>query len=403
MTDGRIDTWLLSIFAARVLMYANFMVYAACLPVLLHQWGMSATQAGTISSGFMLAYAGSLFVAAWLADRVGAKRVFLASAVLSTITALAFAFLARSYVSGLIFYTLAGSTQGGLYTPAIILFSDRYHSARRGTAMGYLIASTSIGYAFSLLVSGWCLHWSGYEAAFIATGILPILGTAVCWFALKDAPNHIPPRRERFALGRALRNRNVVYLVAGYTFHCWELLGMWSWTPAFFAAAAALTAHPGSETAQFGAYLTATMHVVGSFASASMGRLSDRLGRRAVLAAVAGGGALVSFSIGWLVEWPLYCLTLIGLVYYFLAIGDSPVLSTALSEATPSGTLGAVLAIRSLLGFAAGAAAPVAFGAVLDITNPDAALSSEWGWAFVTLGAGGLLAAVCAIRFRSEP
>ncbi len=395
------DRWIMMIFAARVLMYANFMVYAACLPLLLDEWQMSATQAGSIASGFMISYAVSLFVSSWLADHIGARRVFLWSAMLSAVTALLFGLLGRSYISGLIFYALAASTQGGLYTPAIMLFSDRYEAARRGSAVGYLIASTSVGYAFSLLLSGLALSWSGYEAAFVITGTLPVLGAVVSWIALRTTPNRIHPRSPSVRWKTALwRNRQARVLVSGYTFHCWELLGMWSWTPAFFAASAALAGH--GNAAQYGAYFTAAMHLVGSVSSASMGRLSDRLGRRIVLCYLAATSALVSLVLGWLIQWPIEVLFGLGLIYYFTAIGDSPVWSTALSESVEPAYLGSILALRALLGFAAGAVAPVVFGVVLDWTNPDGgAPVSQWGWAFVTLGAGGVLAAIAAAAVRS--
>ena len=164
------------------------MVYAACLPILLNKWDMSATQAGSISSAFMFGYAASLFVSAWLSDHFGAKRLFLLSAALSAISALVFGFFAHSYLSGLILYAIAATTKGGLYTPAIMLFSERYDTSRRGAAIGYLIASTSVGYAFSLVVSGLCLAWGGYRAAFIVTGCLPLVGLIFSWFALKKPP-----------------------------------------------------------------------------------------------------------------------------------------------------------------------------------------------------------------------
>ena len=62
---------------------------------------------------------------------------------------------------------------------------------------------------------------------------------------------------------------------------------------------------------------------------------------------------------------------------------------------------GAVLALRALLGFSAGAVAPIVFGAVLDLTNAAGAAPEVWGWAFMPLGLGGLLAAWCA--YRLEP
>ncbi len=401
MAVKQFDCWLIFVFISRIALYSNFMVYAACLPILLSKWDMSATQAGSISSAFMFGYAASLFVFAWLSDHFGAKRLFLFSAVLSALSALGFGFFAHSYLTGLILYALAASTQGGLYTPAIILFSERYDVSKRGGAMGYLIASTSFGYAFSLVLSGLCLTWGGYRAAFIVTGCLPSVGLIFSWFALRKTPNNIHRRVKRLGIISILqRNRNACLLIAGYTFHGWELLGMWSWTPAFFAAVISISGNSFGETAKFGAYLVASMHLIGALASVSMGRLADKLGRRVVLIYVAAIGACLSFVIGWLTMWPIILVVFLGLVYYFFALGDSPVLSTALTESVEPSHLGSILAIRALLGFSAGGIAPIAFGAVLDLTNSPNIVPETWGWGFMVLGLGGIAATVCAIYYR---
>ena len=75
---------------------------------------------------------------------------------------------------------------------------------------------------------------------------------------------------------------------------------------------------------------------------------SERYGLPVALAALS---ACLSLSIGWLVTWPVYALLCLGLVYSFAAIGDSPVLSVALTEVVGPGFLGVVLALRSVLGF----------------------------------------------------
>ena len=150
-----VDGWLLAVCAARALMTSVFMTYAATLPVLRGDWGMSATAAGSISTGFQLGYAVSLVFFSSLADRVGARRVFLGSAWLSAVSALAFALWARSYLSGLVLYTLVALSQGGTYTTAIMLLADRYPSERRGAAVGWLIASSSAGYPFRCSSRAW--------------------------------------------------------------------------------------------------------------------------------------------------------------------------------------------------------------------------------------------------------
>ena len=139
---------------------------------------------------------------------------------------------------------------------------------------------------------------------------------------------------------------------------------------------------------------------MGLLASSTMGRLSDFLGRRRVLLTLAALSTACAFVIGWLIASPVPVVASIGAVFGFTALGDSPVLSVALTEAVRPAYLGAALAIRSLLGFGAGAIAPLVFGAILDATNPQGVTPSAWGWAYVALGLGGLIAILCAYGLR---
>jgi MFS family permease len=132
-----------------------------------------------------------------------------------------------------------------------------------------------------------------------------------------------------------------------------------------------------------------------------MGRLSDRTGRRPILVTLAGAGAIVSFAIGWLVHAPSLILVPLVLAYAFVTLGDSPVLTTAISEAVRPGYLGAVLAWRGFAGFGAGAVAPLAVGLVLDAAGgAGASPAVSWGLAFVALGFGGAIALACALALR---
>lgn len=395
------DPWIYALCGGRMLFYSVFMVAAACLPVLRAEWGMTATEAGTVAAGFSFGYAASLLVFSGLADRIGAKRVFLISAALSVMSALTFGFFARSYASGLIFYTLSALTQGGLYTPAIMLFADRYAPERRGTAVGWLIASNTLGYGFSVLMAGAMLALGGYQSAFIIAGVLPLPGFVICWLALRGTDNVIRPRPAGGGIWRIMRsNATARRLVVGYTFHCWELLTMWAWLPAFLAAGLGLGGTELGKATQIGAYLTAIIYLTGSFASWSMGTLSDRLGRRTVLLSTAILSSAFSMAYGWLVDWPTMVLLVLGLAYTFVAVGDSPVLSAALTEAVDPASLGSVLALRALLGFSAGAVGPIVFGVIIDSTNAPGTTPDTWGWAFVAVGLGGLGAAWSAFRLN---
>jgi MFS family permease len=396
---------IVAICMARVFLFATFMTVAATIPLIIAEWRLSAAAAGAIVSSFTIGYAASLFVFAWFADHWGAKRMVCVSALAAAVTSLTFGLLARDWWLAMILYGLVGLAQGGVYTPLVMVLSDEVEPARRGSAMGWLIASTSIGYAASLIVAGLGIAFGGWKAAFALTGILPAVGAVILIAALAPVPSQVHPRpRETRLADELLRNKKGRLLIAGYVAHSWELLGMWAWISAFLATSLALRGMEAAGSTVSGAYLAGALHLFGATAAFTMGRLSDRTGRRPILLALAGAGAIASFAIGWLVGLPPMVLVPLALAYAFVCLGDSPVLTTALSEAVRPGYLGAVLAWRGLAGFGAGAVAPLGFGLVLDAaTAADLGPAMSWGLSFAVLGLGGVVALACAGALRPRP
>ncbi|AFM24611.1 MFS transporter [Desulfomonile tiedjei] len=403
MKRTKFDGWLAGFCAARVFNGFVFMTYAAALPLLEKEWGMSALQAGAIASGFQLGYAISQVVFSSIADRVSARTVYLGSLFATGICSLAFALWARDFVSGLILHTMVGVALGGTYTTGVMIIADQYESANRGMAVGFFIAGTSCGYALSLAISGITLPIGGYKLSFFLTCLGPMLAWLVAWITLRHTVVHVRERQSGQNFTReVLRNRRAMLLICGYSFHNWELQGMWSWTPAFMAACMGAAGAVGAKAAGTGANIVALFHVTGLVASFSMGTLSDRFGRARVMLALATVSMMCSFTFGWSLGMPSFVVIGIGVVYALSSIGDSPVLSAALTEVTEPSYLGSALGLRSLVGFGGAAIAPLAFGAILDWSNPlhnGHRLYLTWGWAFSVLGLGGLGAVWAVYRY----
>ena len=403
----RLDLWLFGICSSRVFTHLVFMTYAAALPLLQREWGMSAAAAGSISTGFHIGYGISLVIFSELADRMGAKRVFLWSSLCSAAASLLFAIFARGYYSGFILYSLIGISSGGVYTPGLMMIADRYPAMGRGKAVGFFIASTSLSYAISLAISGAALPWGGYRTAFVMTCSGPLVGSLLAWKTLASTPNRVFPRsREQKFSTEVMGKKSAVLFIVAYILHSWELLGMWAWTPAFLSACFMVKGSGAWTAAAGGAYIVGLFHFTGTFASLSMGTLSDRLGRALVILLVGGIGAACSFTMGWLIGFPLILVVAVGMVYAFSAIGDSPILSAGLTESVVPSYLGAAFAVRSFFGFGAGSISPLVFGALLDWANPgysDAGMYVTWGWSYGVLGLGGLGVVVAVyILYRSK-
>ena len=94
------------------------------------------------------------------------------------------------------------------------------------------------------------------------------------------------------------RNRRGMLSIWGYTFHNWELLGLWAWLPAFLTAALVFHGHenPAALALMF-AGLTYVANIAGSIIG---GTMADRWGRVQTILLWSCVSLALSFSIGWL-------------------------------------------------------------------------------------------------------
>ncbi len=401
--------WLLWLCASRTSFALMFTAYAAAIPLLKPDWGMSAGEAGLIQSAWHGGYLFSLVAVGFLADRYGAKRVFIFSSIASSASAMVFALFAESFLSGLILYGLTGLFSGGSYTPGLTLIAERFQSSGRGRAMGFYLAAASAGYALALVITGALTPLIGWRGAFIVNAAGPLFGTLLALHALRATPNVVHPRATGHAAEKPVRvilaNKPAMQVTWAYTFHSWEMLGLKAWMPAFLSAAAAYSSgSSATAAASLGAGLAAIAYIGSMGGSVTGGWLSDRMGRTWTMLVLATTSACCSLLLGWLIGLPLWLLVILCAFYSFTAVGDSSVFSTAVTELVPPRHLGAAYSVRSVLGFGAGAIAPWTFGLVLDAAGAaQASPVVTWGLAWCSLGVIALLSPVATWRLRQMP
>jgi len=382
------------------------------MPILRQDWAMTAEQAGMVQSAWHLGYMVSLFAMGFLCDRYGARRIYMLSGVAAAVSALVFAGLASGFASALALHGLAGLCSGGSYTPGLTLIAERIPATIRGRAMGFYLAAGSLGYALSILLSSALLPLGGWRLAFWATCAMPALGLAFSVFTLAGTPNVIHPRARHVGMAKDLRqvlaNRPALLSMLAYMFHCWELLGMWAWLPAYLAAAANLGVTDPTRSAGavgFGVMLSGLTYFSSMCGSLLGGGLSDSWGRTRTILVFAVVSLLVSLGFGFLFHWPFGVLFAIAALYNLAAIADSSVYSTALTELVEPRLTGAAYAVRSIMGFGAGVMSPWVFGLVFDLgarLRPgDDALGWTLGWLSLALGA--LPAPVLILMLRRRP
>jgi MFS family permease len=403
MTDGR---WIASLCLARAGFALIFVAYSASLGLLKQDWGLSSAQAGLIQSAWHAGYLVSLFAIGFLADRYGAKRTYLATSIAACTSGLAFALFADGFASALLLHGLAGLCSGGSYTPGMTLVAERFPALRRGRVMGYYLAAASLGYALSLWLSSVLIVTAGWRTALLACALGPVAASLLSAWVLRDTRNvvhpagHANPLR---ALGEVWRNKPAMLAVWAYTFHSWELLGMWAWLPTYLGVVFARGGAGGSGLAGLGIAFAALTYLLSMAGSIGGGMLSDRLGRTAVILLMSLASLVCSFTFGWLIAAPAWFVVAVAIVYNLTAIGDSSIYSTALTELVPGHCLGAAWALRSVLGFGFGAISSWVFGLVLDLGQGAGGLSADaaWGWAWTALGLGAILGPIATLRLRA--
>ncbi len=400
------NAWLAFLCASRVLSATWFVAYSAVLPLTQSAWGLSGRDAGMIQSAFHLGYLTSLFIVGFLADHFGAKRTFLVTGIAAWSSPALFIAFADGFWSAYWLHLLTGLCQGGTYTPALALINERVQRERRGRAMGFLLAASSAGYALCLGVCAAALAFTDWRGALWVVAALPLAAWIVGLAALHGTPNLVHPRPAGesllASLPAVLRNRRGMLSVWGYTFHSWELLGLWAWLPAFLTAVLAAGGASASGAAATALSFSALTYVANIAGSITGGTMADRWGRTQTILLWSCVSLALSFSIGWLTALPLALLVLLACVYNFAAIADSSVHSTVLAESVPPHYVGVAYAVRSVFGFGTGVISPVVFGWALDLAGGGKASGDAfaWGIAWTTIGLGGLLGPLATWRLQ---
>ena len=302
--------WLGALCTSRVLAATWFVAYSAVLPLTQIAWGMSARDAGIVQAAFHLGYLTSLFIVGFIADHFGAKRAYITTGVAACLSPWAFVLFADGFWSAVWLHAFTGLCQGGTYTPALALINHHVERARRGRAMGYLIAGSSAGYAICLGIAGLALQFTDWRGALAAVAVLPVVSWVTGVLVLRGTPNTIHPRPGGESLLASLpavwRNRRGMLSIWGYTFHNWELLGLWAWLPAFLTAV--LVFHGSENPATFALMFAALTYVANIAGSIAGGTMADRWGRTQTILTWSCVSLALSFSIGWLMAAPIILL-----------------------------------------------------------------------------------------------
>lgn len=354
---------LVALFCAGwAVIYADRTVLYPLLTVIAREFGLSGVQTGLITAAYFTLYVSAQLASGLLAERFGLKRMLVFFSLLSAAGVAGFGLAAVSYSALLGVAALHGAGAGAYYTMAYSISIHTVPDDLRGITSGAINGGMSLGLAVGLALAGPFYQATGsWRVPFLALAIPTFLVAALYQGMLREvrlgAPRSVPLRtmlRDPTLLRMSLSGFCVLY---GW----WVLL---SWGPVFFQT------ERGVSLTMSGLY-TLVIALTAIPSGLTMGRLSDRIGRKRVILALLPLMAL--------------CLTAVpqvesrtGMLAALLAYGVvgklawDPVgiawLGDYVSRTQP-GAVGAAVALFSFTGVLSAVIGPPVTGWIKDVTG----------------------------------
>lgn len=374
--------------AAEVLSMAGTFAFPGLLPVFFEEWALSTTEAGWIAGLFYGGYTAAVPVLMSLTDRIDARRVYIAGALIGAAGYLGFALFAAGFWSALGWWALAGMGLAGTYMPGLRALVDRLGRDRESRAVAFYTSTFSLGTAVSFALAGEAGRAWGWRAPFFIGAAGAVLAAAIAFFAVSPARPVQPEQPTRlFDFGPVLKNRRAMGYVLGYGVHTLELFAYRSWLVAFLAFSLSLGDGPAFLQPTLVAMIAALVAMVSSVLGQEV---AARFGRQRVIAAVMAATMIVAFGFGHAAPLPFVAVVAIALVYAALIQADSAALTAGVVSVADPQRRGATLAVHSVVGFAGAFVGPLALGIVLDLAG-GAGRSLAWGLGFGLIGLFSLL------------
>jgi predicted MFS family arabinose efflux permease len=261
--------------------YVDRFVPAAVMPSIIAALHLKDSQAGSLSTLFIVSYSLISPAAGWLADRrqrfqLAAVGVFIWSAATFG-SGLALTFASLVFARAL---TGVGEASYVVVTPSLV--SDYYPPARRGRALAIFYAAIPVGSALGYVLGGTINAHFGWRWAFFLAGV-PGAALAIALLFLRDPPRGAMDRAAGAAapespphpsLGELARIPSFLFTTAAQIIYTFVVGGLATWMPTYFVRVRHIPL--ASADLMFGGVLAAA-GLVGTLIG---GRLGDRMAAR---------------------------------------------------------------------------------------------------------------------------
>lgn len=288
----------LALFAAGFACFAMLYGTQPILTVFVERFAVSPATASLSVSAGTFALALALIPASVLSDRIG-RRSLMRWSLLAAAVCTLLAAVAADFTQLLVMRALLGVAIAGVPAAALAYLGEEVAPSAQGRAVGLYIAGNALGGMSGRYLSALLTEWGDWRLAMAALGGIGVVAAVAFWRLLpparcfrRRAVSLAAVRRDAAAL---FRDRGQPWLFVTAFLLMGAFVGLYN-----FLGFRLVDAPYHLGTSAIGAIFL--LYVLGSWASAWAGRLSDRLGRRNVLwvmVAIAASGLLTTLS-AWL-------------------------------------------------------------------------------------------------------
>ena len=186
-------------------------------------------------SAFYFGYALTVLPGGILTDRIGYRRTILFSLIgMAAVTALMSTITDYNMAWGLRF--LLGVMSGPVQASCLSAIGDHFGPNQRGAAVGIFMSCTSFGITTVNLYAPYVATHYGWQTAFLATAILPLVVLVLCYFTVRKPSAEILAQREaeaseaaaKLGVGQTSLVENLKHIVSNRNIRCLAIAGFFA-------------------------------------------------------------------------------------------------------------------------------------------------------------------------------
>ncbi|WP_260851518.1 MFS transporter [Denitromonas ohlonensis] len=266
------------------------------LPLLSQVFATSATEVSLSVSVSTGALALALIPASLLSDRFGRGTMMTLSLVLAAVLSLLCPWVS-TFNELLVLRALLGVALAGLPAAAMAYLGEEVAPNAQGRAMGLYIAGNAFGGMSGRFLTAWVTDHFDWQTGLLVLGVLGAIAALAFWFGL-PASRHF--RRRSISPAKVLADAKNLMRDAGLPWlflSAFLLMGCFVGLYNFVTFRLVAPPFELGQTAIGGIFL---LYLVGTWSSAWVGQLVDRIGRRQVLwmmAALMLLGVLITLPV----------------------------------------------------------------------------------------------------------